>query len=169
MSKLRASRSPRPRAFIMHRRAAPRSPLSIALVVSLVSTPAFAGSWTGDFSIPAFDGPVRACAFHGGQYVVAGSFQWAGGVRVSNIARWTGTRWASMGGGLSESVIRLTNWGSDLLAGISSPDSPPVMRFSGGSWRALGPKLRGSAYALLATPGELYVAGQLSQEGLPRA
>ncbi|HET9327778.1 MAG TPA: T9SS type A sorting domain-containing protein [Candidatus Eisenbacteria bacterium] len=148
----------------------PRSTLLIAWIVILAASPAFAGSWTGDFSIPAFDGSVRACAFHGGQHVVAGSFQWAGGVHASNVARWTGTQWASVGEGLSQPVARLTNWGSDLLAATTSFGAgSPVMRFSGGSWRALGPALQGSAEALLATQGELYVAGNLLQEGLPQA
>ena len=152
------------------KRAAMRSILLIALAAALSSAPASAGSWTGDFSIPAFDGPLQACAFHGGQYVVAGDFQWAGGLHISNIARWNGTLWTSMGEGLPP-VNRLAHWGSDLLAATSTDDSrsSAVMRFSGGSWRPIAPALHGSAEALLATPGELYVAGMLYREGLYQA
>lgn len=146
-----------------------RSFASVAGIVAVISSPpAFAGSWTGDFSIPGFDGSVRACAVHGGQYVVGGDFQWAGGVSARNIAQWTGDRWAPVGQGLPRPVARLVTWGTDLLAATESDgrESSPVMRFSAGSWRPLGPQLYGSAEALLIEGPNVYVAGPLFDVGL---
>ena len=54
------------------------------------------GQWTGDFSIPAFDGVTDACAIYTGEYVVAGQFEWAAGVPARNVARWTGAAWSEI-------------------------------------------------------------------------
>lgn len=139
-----------------------------AVVLAAVATPSLAairtGDWTGDFSVPAFDGPVRAAAIRDGQYFVAGDFRWAGGVRAQNVAKWTGEAWAPVGAGLQAPVNRLALWGTDLLA-ASTFGGAAVMRFDGVSWRPLGPDLYGEAQALLVDGPDVYVAGSLLQPG----
>jgi hypothetical protein len=140
-----------------------------AVLLAALATPSVAairtGAWTGDFSIPAFDGPVRAAAIQNGQYFVGGDFRWASGLSAQNVARWTGEAWAPVGGGLPAPVNRLAPWGADLLAATQSGValSAPVMRWDGAVWRPFGSTLYGDAEALLVDGPDVYVAGALFQ------
>lgn len=140
----------------------------LAVLFTLPIAPAtFAqGAWTGDFAIPSFDGDVRACAIHGGDYVVAGDFQWAGGTRVANVARWSGTGWEQVGQGLQGVVHQLASWDASLLAAQRGFDADaPVVRYDGTDWRPLGSGIYGEAIALLVDGGTVYAAGQLLLAG----
>lgn len=143
-----------------------RAALGAAVVFSALTLPAQAtirsGDWTGDFSIPAFDGHAYAGAILNGQYYVAGNFHWAGAVPVQNVARWNGSAWTPVAGGLPFPVSRLAVRGTELLAATSSgfPSNGPVMRFDG-AWAALGSNLSGEARALLVNGEDVYAAGYL--------
>src|SRR5262245_43597835 len=65
------------------------------------------GTWEGDFSIPAFDGPVSSCAILNGAFIVAGDFHWAGDVAVDNVAIWNGAAWSELGMGMATRVRKL--------------------------------------------------------------
>jgi len=120
------------------------------------------GAWTGDFSVPAFDGATVACAVFNGTYVVGGSFQWAAGVPAHNVAMWTGSAWTQAGEGLSGPVTCLEPNGAELLAGTNNFNTgvSPVLSFDGLSWRPLGANLYGAVNALLVSGANLYAAGQ---------
>lgn len=156
-----------------------RRRLALLLLLSLLpSRPARAeltGSWVGDFSIPAFDGPVKACAIVHGYYVVGGDFRWAGSEPAANVAVWTtdlgvspgGNAWRQVGPGLPSPVRELVLWNGELLAATENhlSGTSPVMRFDGTAWQPLGPGIYGEVEAILADGADLYIAGGLLKVG----
>lgn len=80
--------------------------------------------------------------------IVAGSFraigEGAARVVTSNVARWDGTSWHAYGGGLgglSGSVLTITLWNGDLVAGGSfeiDGTRTRVARWDGTAWRGVG-------------------------------
>lgn len=93
---------------------------------------------------------------------VGGRFDFAGGTAATNIARWTGSAWEPVGGGLVDSfgqgrVEALATWYTGtqtiLVAGGRIERSGEVLTagvagWNGTSWGALGTGLRGDVYAL---------------------
>jgi hypothetical protein len=67
------------------------------------------GAWSPGFEVPGVDDRITASAVFddgtGPALYVAGHFQAAGTVRASQIARWDGTSWSGVGGGIG------TNYG----------------------------------------------------------
>jgi trimeric autotransporter adhesin len=152
------------------RRSAAGAALVVLSFLSLFASAAHAltGRWTGDYSIPAFDNPARACAVLNGSYYVGGDFEWAAGMRARHIARWTGSEWTEVGGGLEAPIRRLEVWGSRLVAATTYPEPPhgPIVQFDGLLWRTIGPDLHGQAEALFVDGATLYAAGSFFQIGM---
>lgn len=80
-----------------------------------------------------------------------GAFSTAGGVSTQSIARWDGSSWSSVGGGLAgglpDSVLALTVWdaggGPDLYAGglfptVGGVSANNIASWDGASWSQLG-------------------------------
>ena len=63
------------------------------------------------------DGPVYALAVQGSSLYVGGAFSIAGGVKVSNIARWDGVSWHPLGTGVNGNVQALMYRDGALVAG----------------------------------------------------
>jgi hypothetical protein len=107
---------------------------------------------------------VRALAvLPSGDLVAAGSFTNAGGVPANSIARWDGSSWSALGGGMDQSVLALAVLpNGDLVAGgnFSTAGGVPAVRlarWNGSTWSALGSSLGGlggaeQARARYATP-----------------
>lgn len=109
----------------------------------------------------------------GGQFSVPG----VGG--TSNIARWNGTAWSALGGGVSGQVLALEVYddgsgpalhagGTFTLAGGSPANR--VAKWSGAAWSALGGGTNGTVHALRAFDGagsgsQLYVGGLFTTAG----
>src|SRR5262245_21184619 len=49
--------------------------------------------------------------------ILGGLFKVAGNTALSNIAKWDGKNWSSLGQGLGASVYALTNFAGDIVAG----------------------------------------------------
>ncbi|MEW6253392.1 MAG: hypothetical protein AB1716_22345, partial [Planctomycetota bacterium] len=107
-----------------------------------------------------------------------GGFDYAGGVPVRNVARWNGTAWAALGGGLlGGNVYALAEFddgrGPALYAGGSFYDfgAPPLRRLArwdGASWSPVGGGVDASigALAVFSPPGGrpgLYVGSETLQ------
>jgi len=106
---------------------------------------------------PDGDGPLPA------QLVAGGNFTTAGGVPVNRIARWDGSAWQPIGGGMDGGIISpyvsaLTTWDPDgdgplaaqLVAGGSFTTAGGVMvnniaRWDGASWLPFGSGMSGGA------------------------
>lgn len=85
---------------------------------------------------------VRALAMVGNNLYAGGNFIRAGGVLCWNIARWNGTAWSAMNGGLFESVNTMLVSGTDLYVGgsFANSDRNKVARWTGSAWVDIGLK-----------------------------
>jgi trimeric autotransporter adhesin len=129
---------------------------------------------------------VSATAVLDDSLFAAGSFESAGGVETSNIARWDGEQWFPLGAGIggeaagSGLVRALTVINGDLYAGgdFSSADGKsasfiarwrPNLLENRGTWTPLGSGLNGEVSALAVLGNDLYVAGSFTMAGKSQA
>lgn len=149
--------------------------------------------WSDRFALPGVNGTIHAQVVYddgsGPSLYVAGQFTIAGGERAANIARWDGTRWYDVGGGLTYptigfvDVVTMLVWddgsGPALYAGgfFAFAGSTPalcVARWNGSTWSALGAGLDERVQALAVfddgSGPALYAGGNFtSSNGAPRA
>jgi len=123
------------------------------------------------------NGIVRGVAeLANGDVVVTGSFTSAAGTTVSNIARWDGTAWTSLGAGLNAEgrCLRVQSNG-DLVVGGDFTSAGGgavsyVASWNGAAWSALGADLVGSVLTTSVLPGgDLVVCGSFTTLGAPAA
>ncbi len=108
----------------------------------------------------------------------AGTFNRAGGVPVSNVAKWDGASWSTLGDGLDATVQELVVWddgsGEALyaLGNFNNSGSTPVSRiakWNGASWEAVGDGLDGNGFGALVYDfgdgPELIIGGSFSSAG----
>jgi hypothetical protein len=113
-----------------------------------------------------------------GDLVAAGEFTHAGGAYVGHVARWDGTAWSSLGGGLDAMALSMvrTPDGSIVVAGrfLTAGGVPcnAIARWNGTSWSPLGGGLTNNTligiwvYALAAgANGDVYAGGTLIAAG----
>lgn len=112
-----------------------------------------------------------------GDLVAGGRFSSAGGVPTSNIARWNGAVWSSLGAGTSSEVFALAALpNGDLLAGgtfVSAGGNPAnrIARWNGVAWSALGSGLVASSGSAgvgalaLSANGDMVVGGNFTTAG----
>jgi hypothetical protein len=148
--------------------------------------------WGTEFGLPDLDGGaycgLRFDDGHGPAWFIGGQFVTAAGVTVNHIARFDGSAWSAMDGGVkiggSTGVYALQVFddgnGPALYAAgnfekMGGQDIYSVARWTGSDWVGLGPGLNGTAYSLLAfddgSGTSLYVCGKFSQtrDGQPLA
>ena len=124
---------------------------------------------------------VNALAVSGSDLYAAGLFTWAtnsGGVPVvvSNIAKWDGGTWTSLGSGLTVNLgaNALAVSGSDLYAGGSFQNAggnpaSAIAKWDGTNWTKMGSGVAGAnpptAFALAVSGSDLYVGGAFTNAG----
>lgn len=95
--------------------------------------------------------------------VVGGDFNHAGTGVANSVARWDGTQWERMDGGITEAWIQdFVQYDGALIAGGSIQLSPTgasvgIARWNGAAWQPYGPD--GHAYRLVAYRGRLHMGG----------
>ena len=114
-------------------------------------------------------GRVAAAAFNGPDFYIGGTFTNAGGIVVSNIARWNGTSWSSVGNA-NNSVYAFASDGANLYVGgaftsIGGIIASGVARWNGSSWSALGSGLNNTVTALAWGADGLYAGGNFTASG----
>ncbi len=128
---------------------------------------------------------IHALAEYRGELIAGGSFRLtAAGDTVHCLARWDGSAWRPLGGGMGSIasdcappwVYALTVWNGDLIVGGSfrTAGGQPiarVARWDGTSWHAMGSGWTttwgGSVWELAVTAdGELIAAGWLQEPGV---
>ncbi len=105
-----------------------------------------------------------------GNLYAGGDFTHIGGITTSNIARWDGTRWWPVGGGVNDRVECIAFGGGNLYVGgvFTSTGSTPasrVARWDGTAWHAMGSGIIGWPLAIAVDGSNVFVAGTLSQAG----
>src|SRR6266705_3379424 len=110
-------------------------------------------NWNGsDWVNIGFAGAAFALVSDGTNLYVGGTFTNAGGVLNTNIARYDGTNWYSLGtgpaNGVNNQVYALAFQGDDLYVGgkfglVGGASAFGIAKWSGGSWSALGAGCRG--------------------------
>ena len=123
-------------------------------------------------------GAVYALAATPRGLFAGGHFCSAGGVRTAGVARWDGSGWSALDGGVRtgiyDGVVRALAWsGKDLYAGgqfLSAGDTPVynVARWDGRRWSALGRGVQGNLEQVLAigvSSRDVYVGGVFNSAG----
>ncbi|MDO8631041.1 MAG: hypothetical protein Q7R41_11165, partial [Phycisphaerales bacterium] len=123
---------------------------------------------------------VKALTTYGGDLIAAGSFTRADGSSANNIARWDGSAWHPLGGGITRSnsyayVNSLIVYKGDLIAGgyfDTAGGSPAkgIARWDGSDWWDMGggvddPPYTPSVKALIVANGDLIVGGDFLLAG----
>jgi hypothetical protein len=122
---------------------------------------------------------VSAILKSGTNFFVSGSFTNAGGVTASNIARWDGSQWSALGGGVNKSVSALAVDGGMVYAGgqfsiAGGVTVTNVARWDGATWSNIGglsaadPSAAATSYAYtlaIGPGGQLLAGGYFSVAG----
>jgi hypothetical protein len=119
------------------------------------------------------NGSVHALAVDAsGNLYAGGSFTTAGGITVNRVAKWNGTSWSSLGGGVSSVVYALeVDTTGNVYAGgnFTTADGLTVNRiakWNGTSWSSLGAGTSSTVFALdLDASGNLHVGGSFTTAG----
>jgi hypothetical protein len=119
--------------------------------------------------------PVSALAVSGTNLYVGGSFTTAGagGIGISLIAKWDGSNWSALGGGIGglssqlPSVEALAVSGTNLYVGgfftsAGGVSATNIAQWNGSSWSALGSGVNGYVYALAVSGNTLYAGGNFT-------
>jgi hypothetical protein len=101
---------------------------------------------------------------------VGGKFTSIAGVNATNLARYDGTNWFAVGGGMNDRVRSLAVFGNDLYAGgdftiAGNVAMNRIAKWDGTNWSALGSGMNGRVYALSAHGADLYAGGEFSTAG----
>ena len=130
------------------------------------------GAWT---PMPGLVGTVRVLArMANGDIVAGGVLSQAGGVPTTGIARWNGSTWSALGGGIAgevEAVLPLPN--GELLVGGSFAQAGGVpatnlARWTGAAWQPFGGGTNDRVRSLVRLfDGSLVVGGDFTTSGAP--
>jgi hypothetical protein len=123
-----------------------------------------------DSTTPTGGRTVMALAVIGTDLYVGGDFDSAGGVSISNIAKWDGNGWAALGSGISDRVNALAVMGTDIYAGgvfttAGGMQAKRIAKWDGGDWSALGAGMNFPVRALAAIGNDLYAGGDFTLTG----
>jgi trimeric autotransporter adhesin len=128
------------------------------------------GTWSsmgGGMVLAGYSPGVHALAVNSnGNVYAGGQFDSVAGVPAQNIAKWNGTAWSALAGGLgttSETVYALAVSGNDVFAGGDFATYGNVAHFNGTNWSGLGSGVGGfyhAVNALALSGGDLYLGGQ---------
>ncbi len=121
--------------------------------------------------MPGADSEMWAIAVDAsGNVYVGGDFIVIGTVVANYIAKWNGSAWSALGGGMDSDVYALAVSGTNLYAGgdFTNADSVTVnfiAAWNGSAWSALGKGMDSDVYALAVSGSSLYVGGDFANAG----
>lgn len=107
---------------------------------------------------------IYAVTAGGGNVYVGGGFTESPDGPANRVAKWDGSTWTALGGGMDDNVLALAWDGTHLYAGgaFTHADGKPanhVAVWDGNEWNALGDGASGVISALLWNDGTLYAGG----------
>jgi hypothetical protein len=128
-------------------------------------------NWIPMGGISGVNGWVLAAVMDAsGNLYVGGSFTVAGNTLASNIAKWDGINWSTLGSGFNGPVTALAVLGNDVYAGgeftmAGGVAATRVAKWNGANWTALGAGINGSVSALAVVGDEVYAGGGFTSAG----
>jgi len=129
----------------------------------------YIATWNGsDFiDMPGTDDAVQALTVYNGDLIAGGTFNLAGGVAASSIARWDGSSWHALGTGLNGAVTSLKVFQNNLIAGGTFTQAGSLVvnhiaRWDGTSWHALAGGVNSAVDALTVFNNDLVVGGDFT-------
>lgn len=143
----------------------------------VVAQPNCEPQWLPNDGLPGLSGSAY-CFTHlpNGDLVAGGTFEVAGDVVASRIARWNGSTWAAIGQGQTIGIVKAVAVmpNGDVIAGgtfvqICGTAASRVARWNGTAWTHFGQGINGEVKALAVMPnGDVIAGGIFSQaDGLP--
>jgi hypothetical protein len=103
-----------------------------------------------------------------GELINGGYFNLAGGIPARNIAKWNGSNWSALGGGLNHEVTGLAEYNNELYAtgyfdsAVGSIEAKYIAKWNGSSWSPVGGGLNLYGNVLKVFKGDLVVGGWFS-------
>ena len=109
----------------------------------------------------------------GTEVYMAGIITTMGGTTFNNVARWNGTAWSPMAGGLPTYGVPQTlavvngqlHLGTGAIGPINGPYTANVLRWTGTSWSVVGNSFDLGVTAIASHDGELYAGGLFTSAG----
>jgi trimeric autotransporter adhesin len=130
-------------------------------------------TWTG--IAPGMGGHgVSSLAVIGSEVYISGGFSAVGGVPAARVAKWNGTAWSALGGGLpaltGSSGVSLGVSGNDLVAigDFTTAAGAPtnyIARWNGSAWSALGNGITSSGSRVVGAGGDIFAGGGFTGAG----
>jgi len=156
--------------------------LSIGSVLALIGMSAQATQdsrfWDSKIGEPGVNGPVTAVAVKGSELYIGGYFSQAGGLPATNIAKWDGTNWSGVGGGVGyyaggsrySGVNSIVSDGFDIfVAGVFTNAGAlfvqNIAKWDGTNWTGLCTGLDNVVFDLAIGSGAIYAGGQFGSAG----
>jgi Domain of unknown function (DUF5122) beta-propeller len=119
-----------------------------------------------------YDRSVRGFCYDGTNLYAGGLFTEAGEVIVNGIARWNGTNWSALGGGIAGSggVFAVARASGVIYAGgtftnMAGTAVKYVAKWDGTNWSAMGNGFNGAVNALAIHKGVLFAGGSFNARG----
>ncbi len=145
----------------------------IGLAAFIVTTSAWSApdNWSNQFPPPPqTDGDVLAVASQGTAFYIGGDFNTVSGVNSPGIAKWNGTTWEAVGGGVDGEVYAIAISGTNVYVAGSFDQAGQVSAlniavWNGSAWSALAGGIdddvnEAQINALAVNGAKLYVGGQ---------
>jgi hypothetical protein len=132
----------------------------------------FALGATTSKGVTHYDRSVKCFCPDGTNFYAGGVFTEAGNVIVNGIARWSGTNWSALGGGIvgSGAVFAVAKAGGTVYAGgtftnMAGTTVKYAAKWDGAGWSALGSGFNGTVNALVVHQGVLFAGGSFNARG----
>ncbi len=119
--------------------------------------------------VPSTGQAVNALTSYRGELIAGGNFTHSADTATGAIARWNGSAWEPIGGGVENVVNALAVYNDELYAaGITTAGGAPVnniAKWNGTSWSSVGTGMNSTVNALAVFGNDLYAAGSFTTAG----